>query len=274
MGSPRRPGARYAPHTRLGLILENLLLGAPFGETAVDNPWEAWWISHRLAQPAIALGVDPRQAPGACAACREAAARLAAHRPPRHTDTLAAPPECGCLDRWCRAIRTPAEPPAWPRTRLSAALIKPGAPRAPITRELAAHYRILHQRPLHLGVADVRRLYPEAYGADFVAAVDDYLTSGPCDALVLLAADTAPEPRTVKSDIRQHLATDRIHNHLHMADNPGETFADLAHLVGPTVLTDLYERHERDLAPQRLEHYRTVLGSPSPRAGRLPSGAA
>lgn len=252
-------GVGYA-HARLGLIMELLLTQTSLGEVGVHDPWEAWWISYRLARPCSDLGLNPHTAPGACRDCRAAAADLATFSPPRHTDELGGSHSCDCLRRWCVAMRSSAPTPTWPSTRLVCALIKPHAPREAILTALTEHYCLLHTTPTRLRRADVRRLYPDAYGADFVAARDSYLTSGPVEVALLLDETAPTDPRAVKGRIRERFGGDQLRNHLHMADNPGECFADIAHLAGPDVLTGLYDTHERDLAPHRLDYYRTVLG--------------
>jgi len=266
--------SKQTVHARLGLTVETLLAGGRLDESDLPSPWDAWWISHRLARPAPALGMDPARSPGACPDCRRAAAELSASRPPRHTDGLPIPPPCGCLHTWCTWMRAPAPFHRWPIPRLALALAKPDAPREPITRYLARHYRILHRRTVHLSSVDVRRLYPEAYGARFVAERDAYLTSGPSQALVLLDASASVQAGTVKAAVRSRLQAGRLRNHLHMADNPAETFADLLHLVGIRDLTDLYETYEADLAPARLAHYRDVLERGAPGPARLGSRTA
>lgn len=265
----RPPDIRYAPHAQLSLIIETLLTRESIREATVRNPWDAWWISYRLAQPAPALGLNPAAASHSCPACRAEASRLSSSRPPRHTQTRTDPRPCECLHQWSVAMRSPAPPLLWPRTRLALALIKPGALSDTIVGALAEHYRILSRTPARLRRVDVRRMYPEAYGADFVAARDTYLTSGPAEVMVLVDEIANIDPAVIKARIRSRFPTDRLRNHLHMSDNPGETFADIAHLVGFPVLTDLYDAYERDLAPRRLEYYRTVLGHQPSDAHRL-----
>lgn len=257
-----------AAQAGLGLVAEALLDGSPAPPSPSADPWQAWWISYRLARPAPELGLHTRASSQTCVQCRSQAADLARHRPPLHTDTLGSVCADRCLRSWCERMRSPAAHPGWPRTRLALALIKPDAPREAIVTALTRHYRVLERVELLLANDDVRRLYPEAYGSGFVAAVDAYLTGGPAHALVL-CDDQDRAPLDLKQRIRAQVGAERLRNHLHMADNPGETFADIAHLFGTTVLTGLYDTYERDHAPARMDHYRAVLGQPSPSSGGL-----
>ncbi|MCO6010444.1 hypothetical protein NE236_36345 [Actinoallomurus purpureus] len=106
-----------------------------------------------------------------------------------------------------------------------------------------------------------RRLYPEAYGADYVGARDAYLTGGPVQVLVLRTLWEDPVPaKQIKAAIRQVLGADELRNHLHMPDNPGEALADITHLAGSDTLAELYGRYERDRSSERLAFYRAALG--------------
>ncbi|MBO2447113.1 hypothetical protein J4573_08440 [Actinomadura barringtoniae] len=110
---------------------------------------------------------------------------------------------------------------------------------------------------------DTRRLYPEAYGADYVAARDSYLTRAPVEVLLLLDQRAHGDETAIadlKARIRRAIGADELHNHLHMPDNPGEALADIAHLAGNETLAELYERYERDHAAERLAFYRSALG--------------
>ncbi|MEV2277675.1 hypothetical protein AB0I72_19015 [Nocardiopsis sp. NPDC049922] len=253
----------------LGLAVEAALHGAT-PAPAPAGAWERWWVAYRLARSARHLGWTAPAASGSCATCCADAARLSQADPPHHTDHLTEVCDQGCLRRWAAAIRSGGSNPGtpWPSTRLALAVIKPGAP-AGIARDVADHYRVLHQVERTLSVADVRRLYPEAYGAEFVAARDAYLTSGPVRVLVLLAETDPVDATALKHTIRARYGADRLRNHLHIADNPGETYIDIAHLVGPKGLTDLYGTYELDGADERLAHHRALLGLTATSTGGL-----
>ena len=268
-------GAWTAKHTAkalLGYILDSLLCGAPpdRGEmAAVPSPWDAWWACYRAGLPAGATGIRVR--PGdSCADCGGLAAALAAASPPGHPGT-AGPGSCGCLLRWAAAMRVPGPPADWPPVVLSLALVKPGAPAGRVLGMLGSSHEVLTARELTLTTADTRRLYPEAYGAGYVAARDAYLTSGPVRVLVLRARHPAVSARDVKAAIRAGAGGDALRNHLHMPDNPGEALADIAHFAGHAELASLHRRYERDHVSARLAFYRAALGISQPRADRLPA---
>jgi hypothetical protein len=157
-------------------------------------------------------------------------------------------------------MRTPGPAVPWPATVLSLALLKPGAPAALITSRLQGAYELLGEFEDELTANDSRRLYPEAYGAQFVADCDAYLASGPVRILILRARHAGTRAGMVKTQIRERLGASGLRNHLHMPDNPGETFADIAHLAGYRLLAALYERYERDRRDARMAFYRTALG--------------
>jgi nucleoside diphosphate kinase len=171
-------------------------------------------------------------------------------------------------------MRTPS--PVLRRTwalpqRLTVALLKPGAPEAEIWATLRRRFRIVHQTERTLTPADCSRLYPDAYGTDFVAATTGYLTSGPCQVLVLVGGDDAVVTGLdMKRAVRDELAADRMRNHLHMPDTPAEALADIGLLAGPDTLRTLYDRWEapHDRHPRtRLAAYRARLDRGRRRAG-------
>jgi hypothetical protein len=266
----RGPDAWAAKHTAkalLGYMLDSLLAGTGHEEqetSAVPSPWDGWWACYRAGLPAAATGIAVRAGGNACPECGERAAVLAAADPPGHPGTASEP--CGCLLRWGAVLRSPGPAAAWPHVALSLALIKPGAPAARIQDLLASSFEVLSDRGLTLTRADTRRLYPEAYGASYVADRDAYLTSGPARVLVLRARHPAVSSRDVKAAVRGQTGGDALRNHLHMPDNPGEALADIAHFAGYAELASLHRRYERDHAATRLAFYRTALGirAPSP----------
>jgi hypothetical protein len=264
------PDAWAAKHTAkalLGYVLDSLLAGTRHEgqETpSVPSPWDSWWACYRAALPAAAAGIPVRAGGSACPECGQRAAALAAADPPGHPGT--GPGPCGCLLRWAAAVRSSGPAAAWPPVTLSLALIKPGAPAARIQDLLASSFEVLSGQVMTLTRADTRRLYPEAYGASYVADRDAYLTSGPARVLVLRARHLAVSSKAVKAAVRGQTGGDALRNHLHMPDNPGEALADIAHFAGYAELASLHRRYERDHAATRLAFYRTALGirAPSP----------
>lgn len=243
----------------LGLGLETWLDGGPVPEVALESAWDAWWVTIRssgLVRPVLDSG-------SACPVCSPDVMAEVARAEPEHPG-LEWP--CVCFLAWASAMRNPS--PALRKTwalpqRLTLALLKPGAPEAEIWAHLRRHFRIVHQAKRTLTVADCNRLYPDAYGTDFVATATGYLTSGPSQVLVLMGGDDAVVTGlAVKRVVRNELAADRMRNHLHMPDTPAEALADIALLAGTDVLQTLYDRWEtpRDRhARTRLAAYRSRL---------------
>lgn len=231
-----------------------------------DSPWDAWWVRYRSRLSAARS--RPDLWPGECADCVEEAGSLVCASPPGHPDDNG-PGErtCACLTEWARSMRSPAPAIAWPPWRLTLGMAKPGADTAAVAAELTRTHTVLDTFTLQLTPADVRRLYPDAYGAAFVARTDDYLTSGPVTVFALLMHDSAiGHAKEIKLEIRRRLGgDDKLRNHLHMPDSPGDAFADLDHLAGRRVFHRFYERYERDRATARLARYRALLERPDSR---------
>lgn len=266
---------KHAAKALLGYILDARLSGrvpaARETETAVmPTVWDAWWACFRAGMPLGKAGVRV-QPDGNCPECAGPAALLAVADPPEHPGT--GPGPCGCLLRWAEAVRSPGPEAGWPPAVLSLALIKPGAPAGRIQGMLGAWYEVLAAEEFALTTADTRRLYPEAYGAEYVADRDAYLTSAPVRVLTLLARNPATNSKDAKASIRCQLAGgDALRNHLHMPDNPGEAFADIAQFAGYDQLTELHRRYERDHTADRMAFYRAALGISGGSADRLPAG--
>ncbi len=259
--------------TLLAAAIEHRLTGhgQPTGQTG-DGPWDAWWACYRAQHTAAEFGLDPRRAPGGCIACANDGSRLASATPPEHPDNDGSSRRrCSCVLEWATSIRQPAPDLAWPEWRLAVGMVKPGTDPAAVRELLAETHTVLEEIQRSLTPVDVRRLYPDAYGADYVARQDDYLTSSPVTVFVLLTNLRAMgKAKGIKFDIRRHIGDgDVLHNHLHMPDSPGDAFADLDHLAGSDLFTRLYERHEHDRAAHRLARYRALLDQPhpQPRAG-------
>jgi len=167
------------------------------GATARDLPdvWDLWYVCYRLWRPAAALGLAGVRTRSGCTACRERVAHLISTSPPGYPAGAAA--SCGCFLRW--AMRMRSREPASPQVdclpmALSSALLKPGAPAGAIRDMLAVHYRIAERRTLWLTPPDITRLYPDAYGEEFLAWQAGYLGGGPVEALMLTTPAGEPSP--------------------------------------------------------------------------------
>ncbi|MGH3568324.1 MAG: hypothetical protein ACRDRH_20305 [Pseudonocardia sp.] len=235
-------------------------------ERSGDGPWDVWWVCYRTQRAAAEFGLDPGRTTGHCEVCAVDAGRLVFHAPPKHPDETLRP-DCSCFLDWAQSMRQPLPDIIWPGWQLTVSMVKPGSNPIPVRGLLAENHTVVGEVQRHLTPADVHRLYPDAYGADYVAHRDDYLTSAPVVVFVLLASPAAiGKAKDIKSDIRRSLGDgDALRNHLHMPDSPGDAFADLDHLAGTETFRRLYERYERDRAAQRLARYRALLEQPGPR---------
>jgi hypothetical protein len=82
-------------------------------------------------------------------------------------------------------------------------MIKPGSDPVQARELLAESHTVLAGFQRYLTSADVRRLYPDAYGHAYVVRRDDYLTSAPVTVFLLLASPSAVSRATdIKIDIR------------------------------------------------------------------------
>jgi hypothetical protein len=227
----------------------------------VADPWDLWWVAFRSALPADVLPVVVPVS-GGCEPCRHAVDGLLRRAPPRFPPPTVAALPCGCLRRWAVRFRRPVPRPAWPPLRLTLVLVKPGSPADAVRELLPATFRVVETARRALSPADTRRLYPDAYGAEFVARRDAYLTSGLADVLVVVTpGGSGPPTAAVKQRIRTALGDDAVRNHVHMPDSPGEALCDIGHLAGIDTLAALYRRFDRDHAAGRLARYRALLGA-------------
>lgn len=264
---PVRVCHRDRTKTLLAAVIEHHLTGyRQLPDRAGDGPWDVWWACYRAQRTAAELGLDPRRVAGHCEGCATATAELAFHVPPEHPERMP-PQRCSCLLDWARSMRRPAREIMWPGWRLTVGMIKPGSDPVAVRNLLAESHTVLEEAQRSLTPADVRRLYPDAYGADYVVRQDDYLTCAPVTVFLLLTSPWAVGKATqIKTDVRSRLGGgDVLRNHLHMPDSPGDAFADLDHLAGTGTFTRLYERYERDRAADRLARYRALLEQPDPR---------
>lgn len=248
--------------TSLGLADPGPPDGSGLAAIPASSPWDIWWACYRAGSSAASLGLVPYLTPVAvCQACVRDVAALVAADPPGHPESLTGSRACGCLDEWAVRMRTLVPSPAWPPLGVTVAVVKPGADTRSARHHLAGlGYEPIFQWQARLTARDVRRMYPDAYGASFVARQDAYLTAGPVQVLILLTQPTGPDPKPAKTRVRELLGGgDVLRNHLHMPDNPGDALCDLAHFAGTATLLDLYRRHGHDTSARRLACYRAVL---------------
>jgi len=244
----------------LGLALDGALsTGTPGGPPVLDHPWDAWWVAVRSRGRAR----PQANAAGACAHCAHRAAAAAAAPVPEHPGHDGR--GCDCHRVWAKAMRAPLADDALPvpPQRLTMAMVKPGAPVQAIRSRLRTVLREVHVSERRLTAADCDRLYPDAYGADFVAERTAYLTSGSVQVVVLAGGpDAVQAGAALKRLVRADLDGGVLVNHLHMPDNPAEALADIAHLAGWGVLEQVYRRWEssdRRRIATRMAGYRTHL---------------
>ncbi|MFC1416252.1 hypothetical protein [Streptacidiphilus cavernicola] len=254
----------------LGLALDGRLsAGRSAAPTVLEHPWDAWWTAVRssgLARPAAGTA-------GACPQCAEratAAASAAVPEHPGHGERA-----CDCHRVWAQAMRAPVADTQLPvpGQRLTLAMLKPGAPVRAIRSRLRSVLREVHVTTRQLTAADCDRLYPDAYGASFVAERTDYLTSGNVQVVVMAGGPAAVQAGAVlKRTVRADLGAGMLVNHLHMPDNPAEALADIAQLAGWHVLEEVYRRWEssdQQGVAARMAGYRAYLGPGHRTAGMV-----
>jgi nucleoside diphosphate kinase len=259
-GPQAAPGAgRGVLAAVLGMALDAELSGRTAALPYLRHPWDAWWVAIRSAGRVMPGAGTYR----ACPACADVAADEATLHVP------AGPGEgdrgCGCRQQWAQAMRSPLSRGCLPLPpqRLTVALLKPGAPGMAVRARLRAELREVHLAERHLTPGDCGRLYPDAYGADFVARRTEYMTSSSIQVLILAGgADAVARGAALKHAIRADLGADASRNHLHMPDNPAEALADIALLAGWDLLQRHYRRWEGSdarLLADRLAGYRAYL---------------
>jgi nucleoside diphosphate kinase len=266
---------RHRVTAMLGLYVESLMGRREMpGELRAwaRSPWDLWWVAYRAGAAASEQFREVAVDLGRCGTCTGQVLHLLAEPAPAHPHDLPQEP-CPCMRSWAVRMRSRVAPVRWPEYRAGVALTKPGADAARIVDLLCAEgCTIVSNQILRLTTPDVRRLYPEAYGAQFIQRQDTYLTSDTSRAVVLLLPPAwSSDPVALKTSIRAAIGgTDQLRNHLHMPDNPAEAVCDLLHLTGWPLTEELYERHERDRAWERTEGYRRVVerGPAQPRALR------
>jgi hypothetical protein len=228
-----------------------------------QSPWDIWWICFRTGLPASTLGVADLLQPSSteCELCRRQVVDLTTAAP-KHPG----PDADSGFTSWAVSLRSPEPPIRWPALVSSLAMVKPGTDPGVVVDLLGGDFEIQEQITRTLTPDDVRRLYPDAYGAQFVSSRDAYLTSSPSTVLTLQAKVPARAGTEYKQAVRRTLGGgDLLRNHLHMPDNPGETWCDLRLLAGDH--NDLYRRYDRGHATERVAHYRRLLGLEQPGSG-------
>lgn len=245
-------------------VYEARLAGQEAIVSDLPDVWDLWYVCYRLWRPAGILRITDVAAGSGCAACRKLVERLISTAPPGYPD--GAPGVCGCWLRW--AVRMRSREPRSPQVdclamALSFALLKPGAPARAIRTMLATRYRIAGRRELRLTPVDVTRLYPDAYGEEFLAWQAGYLGSGPVEALMLTAPPDEPVcAGAVRSEIRTSLGVmAEPENHIHMPDSPGEALANIEEFFGSDTLREQYGRIELTHGQRRLALHRALLGA-------------
>ncbi|WP_334028664.1 hypothetical protein [Nocardia terpenica] len=149
-------------------------------------------------------------------------------------------------------------------------MVKPGTDRTTVRTLLEESHRVLATHRRWLSTADTRRLYPDAYGAEYLADRDAYLTGGEVSVLILLTQPgVLATAKRIKTELRHRLGcSNPLRNGVHMPDCPGEAYCDIAHLCGADTLVELYERYDHDHAVDRLDRYRDLLAPRPSRPGR------
>ncbi|CUU60994.1 Nucleoside diphosphate kinase [Parafrankia irregularis] len=256
-------GAAHRTRAVLGAAMDSILLGsAGGGSLPVDSPWDLWWITVRAGLAAPRLPVEIRPGPGDCERCDTEASSMS------RANGQSTAPTHGCAHAWAVRFRRPSTPPRWPAQRLTLLVVKPHVDPAAVRRTLPSRYQVLDSSRRTLTPTDTHRLWPDAYGADYLQRRDEYLTSGPVEVLVLAGPDDDVSDSAVvmKKMLRGAFGTDQLRNGVHMADNPGEALCDIGHLAGAELLAELYGRYDRDTAPARLDMYRDLVacGLPGP----------
>ncbi len=199
-----------------------------------------------------------------CPSCARRAAAAAVQECPDQGER-----DCECHRVWAKAMRAPLADtrlPA-PAQRLTLAMLKPGAPARTIRSRLRSVLREVHVTERQLTAIDCDRLYPDAYGASFIAERTDYLTSG---SVLVGGPDAVQAGAVMKRAVRADLGAGTLVNHLHMPDNPAEALADIAQLAGWHVLEEVYRRWESSDqrgVTARLAGYRAHLGPKHRSAG-------
>jgi hypothetical protein len=243
-------------------LYEAQLLGERVDVPELPDVWDVWYVCYRLWRSAGELGMTELHRRGTCPGCSDLVTRLTSTEPPAYPSAL---PDCGCWLRWAMRMRsrgrgaTDVDSSAM---ALSFALVKPGAPAEAIHSLLGARYRTVGRRELGLTAVDVSRLYPDAYGEEFLAWQAEYLGRGPVEVLVLAApTDEAVCAVAVRSEIRAALGVAaEAENHLHMPDSPGEALANIEQFFGSAALAEQYGRIERIHGYRRLAVHRALLG--------------
>lgn len=141
-------------------------------------------------------------------------------------------------------------------------LVKPGVDVGPVVSALAPGWRIEQREDWLLSPKDVRRLYPTAYGHEFIGRVADYMTSGPCTLLLASSRRPVPNLDEYKAHLRKQLrTTGNLKNAIHLPASLGELYTNLRQFFGQAAVQEAYNEHYGTRYERRAALYRTVLGA-------------
>jgi nucleoside diphosphate kinase len=128
----------------------------------------------------------------------------------------------------------------WQQDRISVLLVKPDGVHDPVKSRAIAEsveasgLRVIEQRDVSFSVSDVDSIWPKfassahAFTRRMLAR---YITSGPCQVLLVEGADVIAECRAVRSRVRQQFGSAAFENALHTAADPGERAVNMAFLT-------------------------------------------
>lgn len=166
---------------------------------------------------------------------------------------------------WRQAQRQEAESGlALPAGAHCPVLVKPRVAVESVLAALEPVFQIEGCEARELGPKDVRRLYPTAYGAEFVGRVVDYLTSGPCTLLLVSAWQPIPSLDVCKALVRGQLGVmGNLENAIHLPASLGELYSNLTQFLGHAATREAYNEHNGTKHERRVALYRTLLGAGS-----------
>lgn len=141
-------------------------------------------------------------------------------------------------------------------------LVKPDVMVEPVLAALEPTLQVERRQTRLLRPEDVRRLYPTAYGSEFVGRVVNYLTSGPCTLLLAAARQPISNLDEYKARLRRRLGViDDLRNAVHVPASLGELYSNLAQLLGQAAVWEAYDEHSGTKHERRAAFYRVVLGA-------------
>ncbi|MGH8906383.1 MAG: hypothetical protein ACRD0K_07695 [Egibacteraceae bacterium] len=112
----------------------------------------------------------------------------------------------------------------------------------------------------------MHRLYPTAYGCEFIERMRRYLTSEDCWALLLRVQQDIPDLSGYKAALRAGVPSgELLRNLIHMPASLGELYSDLALFFGKHLAQRAYDDHHDGRHARRLALHRALLAArPSP----------